>query len=128
MTASQIILYAIAALVFLVYVRRLIQKASMKEYSPKQVADLLVQTSIVMLDVRTNQERNQNHIKGSVHIPINDLMSKIDKLEKYRDQEIICYCHSGSRSFTAAALLLKNGFKAANMKGGIAAWNFQNLK
>jgi rhodanese-related sulfurtransferase len=128
MTVSQIILYAITALVFLFYVRRLIQKLHMKQYSPKQVAELVKQQSVILLDVRTLEERNHRHIKGSLHIPLNDLVEKLSLLEKHRDKEIVCYCHSGSRSFTAAAILIKNGFNAVNMKGGIAEWNYQNLK
>jgi rhodanese-related sulfurtransferase len=99
----------------------------MKEYTPKQIASLLGNESIILLDVRTPEERSRQHIKGSLHIPINDLAGRLNMLEQYRQKEIICYCHSGSRSFVAAAMLTKNGFQAANMKGGIAAWNYQHL-
>jgi rhodanese-related sulfurtransferase len=128
MTVSQIILYAITALVLLIYVRRLIQKARMKEYSPVQVAEMLGSDSIVLLDVRTREERSQKQIEGSLHIPLNEIAEKIKTLEKYRLQEIVCYCHSGSRSFVAAVMLQKHGFTASNMKGGIIEWNYRNLK
>jgi rhodanese-related sulfurtransferase len=99
----------------------------MKEYSPKKVAAMLSDDSIISLDVRTAEERSQQHIKGSLHIPVNDLPERLKMLEKYRMKEIICYCHSGSRSFIAAAMLQTHGFHAVNMKGGIAEWNYQNL-
>jgi rhodanese-related sulfurtransferase len=124
----QIIFYAVSALILLLYIRRLIQRARMKEYLPKQVAGMLNDDSIVLLDVRTRNERSQQHIKGSLHIPVNDLPERLKTLEKYRLKEIICYCHSGSRSFLAAVMLQKHGFTAANMKGGIAEWNYQNIK
>lgn len=100
----------------------------MKEYTPKQVAGMLSGNSILLLDVRTTEERNQQNIKGSLHIPLNDLTEQLKTLEKYRSKEIVCYCHSGRRSFVAAAMLQKQGFQAANMKGGIAEWNYQNPK
>ena len=124
----QLILYTVSALILLFYIRRLIQRARMKEYSPKQVAGMLKDDSIILLDVRSAEERSQQHIKGSLHIPVNDLRERLKTLEKYRLREIVCYCHSGSRSFIAAVMLQKHGFQAVNMKGGIAEWNYQNLK
>jgi rhodanese-related sulfurtransferase len=128
MTVSQFILYAIAALVFLIYIQRLIRKARMKEYSPKQVTGMLEGNSIVLLDVRTREEHSHQSIRGSIHIPVNELAGNLNSLEPYRQKEIVCYCHSGSRSLTAASILQKNGFRASNMKGGISEWNYQNLK
>jgi rhodanese-related sulfurtransferase len=127
MTELQIILFLITALIILFYVQRLIQRARMKEYLPKQVAAMLSDDSIILLDVRTTQERNRQHIKGSLHIPVNVLTERMGLLEKYRQKEIVCYCHSGRRSFAAAALLQQHGFQAGNMKGGIAEWDYQNL-
>jgi rhodanese-related sulfurtransferase len=128
MTISQVMLYAGIALLLFVYIRRLILRANMKEYSPKQVAGMLKEGSIVLLDVRTYEERGQCHIKGSLHIPLNEISERLKTLEKYRPKEIVCYCHSGSRSFVAAAMLQKHGFTAANMKGGISEWKYLNLK
>ena len=128
MTESQIILYAISALILLFYVRRFIQRARMKEYSPKQVAGILSDDSVVLLDVRSREERNYQYIKGSMHIPVSEIAQKLHLLEKYKGKEIICYCHSGSRSMAAVSILNKHGFIAANMKGGMIEWNSQKLK
>jgi rhodanese-related sulfurtransferase len=128
MMVSQIILYVIAALVILFYIRRWIQKARMKEYSASEVSQRLNDNSVVLLDVRTLEERNHKHIKGSLHIPVNELSQNLKGLEKHRDKEIICYCHSGSRSFMATLMLTNNGFQAANMKGGMIEWNYLGLK
>jgi rhodanese-related sulfurtransferase len=128
MTASQIILFVIAALIILLFIRRWIQKMHMKEYLASEVIERLNDDSIVMLDVRTYQERNQDRIKGSLHIPVNELSQKLKMLEKYRHKEIICYCHSGRRSFMAVLLLTSNGFQAANMKGGMIEWNYISPK
>ena len=127
MTAGELILYLIAALLLFYSGRRIIQRARMKEYTPTQVAAKLGNNSIILLDVRTAEERSRQHIHGSLHIPVNDLTKRMKTLEQYRQKEIICYCHSGTRSFVATALLQKNGFHVANMRGGIVEWNFQNL-
>jgi rhodanese-related sulfurtransferase len=127
MSASEFILYLLGAFILFYYGRRILQRARMKEYTPKQIASMLGGESVILLDVRTSEERSRQHIEGSLHIPINDLADRMKMLEQYRQKEIICYCHSGSRSFVAAAMLTKNGFQAANMKGGIVEWNYQHL-
>lgn len=127
MSGIEIIVYTVSAFILFLFIRRIIQKARMKEYSPKQVAGMLHQDSILLLDVRTAAERSRQHIKGSLHIPVTDLAARIETLEQYKPKEIVCYCRSGNRSFVAAAMLQKNGFQAANMKGGIAEWNYQHL-
>jgi rhodanese-related sulfurtransferase len=99
----------------------------MKEYSAKQVAYMLHDSSVILLDVRSREERNHQYIKGSVHIPVNEIAQKLNSLEMYRGKEIICYCHSGSRSMTAVSILNKHGFIAANMEGGMVGWNSLNL-
>jgi rhodanese-related sulfurtransferase len=128
MTAYQIISYTMIALAAVFYIRRRIQRARMKEYSASEVLHLMNDSSIVLLDVRTLEERSHKSISGSVHIPVGELPHKLKSLEKYRDKEIICYCHSGSRSFMATLMLTNNGFQAANMKGGMVEWNYLPLK
>jgi rhodanese-related sulfurtransferase len=127
-TMFQIILYVIAALILIVYIRRWIQKARMKEYSALEVLQRLNDNSVVLLDVRTLEERNHKHINGSLHIPAHELSQRLKMLEKYRQKEIICYCHSGNRSFMTTIFLTKNGFRAANMKGGMIGWDSLNLE
>lgn len=58
----------------------------------------------------------------SAHIPAQELISMIKELEKYRSMEIVCYCRAGNRSLSTASKLMKFGFNAANLKGGIIKW------
>lgn len=48
---------------------------------------------------------------------------------QYSDQEIIIYCRSGNRSFTATKILVENNFngKIYHMVGGIKAWKEAGL-
>jgi rhodanese-related sulfurtransferase len=97
-------------------------------YAAQEVEERLKGGGSVLLDVRTEAERSHGSIAGSVHIPNHQLRSRLDELERLRGKEIIVYCASGNRSLGAAALLLKNNYLAANMKGGIAEWNFSRLR
>lgn len=128
MENSQIILYGVLALLIVLYVRRMLLLRSFKNYSPAEVAEKLKSNNIVLLDVRTASERQSRSIKGSMHIPLHEVRRRSTELEKYKNREIVCYCATGNRSLSAAATLKKLGFTVANMKGGMAEWNFSGLK
>jgi rhodanese-related sulfurtransferase len=128
MDLSSVILFVLAALLILVSVKRFIQRIHMKEYSVPEVTEKIHDASVVLLDVRTREERNHGAIQGSLHIPLGNILEKLNLLEEHRHKEIICYCRSGNRSMNAALILQKNGFQAANMKGGMIGWNSQKLK
>lgn len=125
MTTSQIILYGLLALVVVVYLQRFLLTRTVRRYTAAQLADRLADSSVLLLDVRTTSERNEGHIKGSVHIPVQELRSRAGELEPYRHQEIICYCRSGNRSMVAALRLRRLGFTVAHLEGGIVEWNFR---
>ncbi len=127
MTTPQIILYVFILLAVALYIRRRLQLRGLKSYSPQEAAERMKQ-SAVLLDVRTDPERERNSIKGSIHIPLHQLAGRLNELAKYKSKEIICYCQSGSRSMSAAARLKKLGFTSANMSGGISEWNSSGLK
>jgi len=125
MTVSEGALYSIAALVLLVALRRLYLQAVIPQIAPREVDELLSRPAmVVFVDVRTGDERARGHIKGSIHVPSKELLRKLDVLEKHRAKQIVLYCQTGSRSMAAAATLRKHGFRVANLKGGIAEWNF----
>jgi len=128
-TGSEVLLYVLLALVTAVYVRRLYLQWKIPHVTPGQIADRLAsRENLVMLDVRTASERKEQAIEGSIHIPLNELGTRMDELNKHREKEIVVYCRSGNRSLSAAAKLDKRGFTVSNLKGGITGWKFQNLK
>jgi rhodanese-related sulfurtransferase len=124
MTTSQIVLYAVLALVILVYLRRFMLARKVPRYTAAQLADRLKQPGSLLLDVRTGSERAEYQIKGSLHIPLQELNRRVGELEKHKNREIICYCQSGNRSMVAALRLHRLGYNVANLEGGIAEWKF----
>lgn len=126
MTTSQLILYGFLALIILIYVRRFFLTRSVVRYTPAQLADRMKEGGLMLLDVRTAGEFSGGHIKGAVHIPVQELVRRSGELKKHADREIVCYCQSGSRSLMAAARLKKLGFRSSHLEGGIAEWNFAN--
>ena len=127
--SGEIVFYVVAAALVLYAIRRYLVVRSVTSYSPDEV-DRKIQTdrAILLLDVRTAKEWSQNHIKGAHHIPLNELARRFSEIEKHKNREIICYCQTGTRSLTAALRLKRLGFTVAHMKGGMAEWNFRNLR
>lgn len=124
MTTSQLVLYGILAFLIFIYVRKFLLTRSVTRYTPSQLADRIKEGGVVLLDVRTASEYNGGHMKGAIHIPVQELATRADELKKHAEREIVCYCQSGSRSLMGAARLKKLGYRTASLDGGIAEWNF----
>lgn len=60
-----------------------------------------------LVDVRTAQEFNAGHVKGSVNIPVNVISSNINKF--HNKKNVIVFCRSGSRSGMAKTILINKG-------------------
>jgi rhodanese-related sulfurtransferase len=79
------------------------------------------QQGAFFLDVRSQDEYNQFHIKGSRLIPLDQLSNRLTELPK--DKEVVVVCLSGHRSLSGTAILLQAGFKQVFcLGGGLQAW------
>ena len=74
----------------------------------------------VLLDVREQDEYEASNIDGSVLVPLSEFDDRIQELDK--GKAYVVHCKMGGRSAQAVELLLKNGFDAVNVAGGITAW------
>lgn len=77
-----------------------------------------------LIDVRTPEEFNKQHLAGAVNIDINssDFKTRVVSLDKSRP--VMVYCLSGGRSAKAASYLQQQGFKTVyDLQGGILQWN-----
>jgi rhodanese-related sulfurtransferase len=126
MDTQQIVILSVVALTLILYFRRWMRIRGITQLRPSEISEQVIKDkSSILLDVRTSQERSGRHIKGSIHIPLQELTKRLNELSNYKEKQIICYCQSGSRSMVAASMLQKKGFAVANLKGGMAEWNYQ---
>ena len=79
----------------------------------------------MLLDVREYQEWMAGRVAGATHVPMQDLPGRLDELP--RDRRIVCVCRSGNRSGQVTSWLLKQGYDAVNMTGGMRAWDSEGL-
>jgi len=78
------------------------------------------------IDVRTPREHAQNHIDGSLSVPLSRLKDNLQTLPK--DRPLLVYCAGGYRSSIAASILRGSGFDSvAEIAGGFAAWEAASL-
>lgn len=74
-------------------------------------------THMIYLDVRSQEEYDEGHITGAVHLDVSDIMQgKVPDCAK--DEPITTYCASGSRSAIAEHFLRASGFTHVVNGGG----------
>jgi len=82
---------------------------------------LMDDDDLIILDVREEKERKAGFLLNDINIPMGQLKTKMDTLDKSKN--ILVYCKSGTRSDRIADILSKNDFqKVSSLKGGFNAW------
>jgi len=77
--------------------------------------------AVVLLDVREPVEYEICRLESSLLIPLGKLPEQVHRLSTA--DEIVAYCHTGSRSALAVKFLRDLGYtKVRNLAGGIDAW------
>ncbi len=105
-----------------------IAQAAVELVTAKDASTLYAEKKAIIVDVREDDEWNDEHIAGALHIPLKQLNDRVSELQSYKDTTIITQCKSGGRSAKALELLKAAGFtKVYSMDGGIKAWDQQGL-
>ncbi len=80
-------------------------------------AELATPTPPLVLDVRTLGEWSTGHLKGALHLPVDDVHFELAQVP--RGRRIVSYCRSGFRAHLALRTLKENGYTdLANVTGG----------
>ena len=80
----------------------------------------------LLVDVRRPDEYRRGHINGAKLIPLGELGRRMKELPK--NKEIVVVCATGNRSRTATKILVREGYDAVNMKGGMVSWARSGFK
>jgi rhodanese-related sulfurtransferase/DNA-binding MarR family transcriptional regulator len=78
--------------------------------------------SVVVLDVRPEEEYRAGHIPGAISVPVHTLEAALQTLP--RDREIVAYCRGPYCVFSdeAVALLRSRGYRARRLRQGLPDW------
>jgi rhodanese-related sulfurtransferase len=101
-------------------------KPKIRDLTPKEVAALLENHRIVLVDVREPAEYAAERIHGALNFPLSTFDP--EALPAGEQREIILQCGSGKRSAMAADKCRARGVAVdAHLAGGIGAWKAAGL-
>jgi phage shock protein E len=101
------------------YVQKSTNKIVVTTQTSTNLLTAIAQGKAYLVDVRTPEEYNKQHLKYAQNINIrsSDFADQIKKLSK--DKQVYLYCHSGNRSGKATDSLQTLGYKRSYNIGGI---------
>ncbi len=83
---------------------------------------------ILLLDVRSAEEFQHEHIPGATNISYDQLAVRWQELAEYKDTPIIVYCRSGRRAGIAEEILKQQGFnQLLHLEGDFIGWKANRL-
>src|SRR5215218_5290581 len=87
-----------------------------------ELMERLSDGSVVVLDVRPEEEYRAGHIPGAISVPVDTLEAALQTLP--RDREIVAYCRGPYCVFSdeAVALLRARGYRARRLQQGLPDW------
>lgn len=105
-------------------------------------AKILMGQGIPVYDVRAQQEFNEGHVPGAIHVPYNEASAKepefdasadsfdLDKLPQNKNSALLMYCDGTTcwKSYKSASMAIKNGWKNIIwFRGGFPEWKAAGL-
>jgi sulfur-carrier protein adenylyltransferase/sulfurtransferase len=105
--------------------RELLQqiKGEISEVDATRAREAIDASEPVVVDVREQEEWDEGHIPGAVHIPRGHLESRIERAAPDRSRPVVLYCSSGNRSAFAAKTLEDLGYEdVVSLAGGFTDW------
>jgi len=99
-----------------------------KELTPNGLTLLINRENPLVVDLSSAQDFERGHIPNARHVPLSQFDPENKDLAKVKDLPVAVYCKDGNTSATAAARLVKAGFKHVYwLGGGLAAWRSAEL-
>jgi len=94
------------------------ESVSSSSIATPQEAWQLIQKDVILFDVRTPEEFEKGHLKGSILIPYDEIEARVGELGQDKTKAVVLYCASGRRAGKAAASLRALGFTSVMNAGG----------
>jgi adenylyltransferase/sulfurtransferase len=105
--------------------RELLQqvRSEISEIDATQARERIESGEPVVVDVREQDEWDEGHIAGAVHLPRGHLESRIERLAPDPSRPVVVYCSAGNRSAFAAKTLTDLGYEdVVSLAGGFTDW------
>ena len=92
--------------------------------SSKSLKELMAESEYIIVDVRTEEEYNDEHISGAINIPYDTIDEnssrnykgcRLENSELDKEKTIFVYCRSGKRSNIAFNTLTSLGYRVYDL-------------
>ena len=120
LTLTYALAIVLVALMALEFVR--LKKQAVR-IDPSKAVQLINKENAIVIDVRPADNFKSGHIIDAQSLPGNSLTENPKKIERFRAKPLIIVCTNGIESQKIASTLLKQGFNAYSLAGGISAWS-----
>ena len=103
-------------------------KKNITEISPEDAAAKMQNAEATIVDVREQDEYDEEHIPNALHLSRGTIELSIEEKVPDPNAVVIVHCGGGGRSALAAESLQKIGYKnVRSMAGGLKAWKAADL-
>jgi len=96
--------------------------------TPSEAREIMQSGNVIVLDVRTEGEFNEGHIEGAILLPGTEIEARAAEVIVNKNQTILVYCRSGTRSAAAAWVLIEIGYTSVYDFGGILDWPYEIVR
>ncbi len=87
---------------------------------------LLHEENALLLDIRTEDEFQLDHIEGATFIPFLNFSQYLQRIEELtngdKNRPIVLYCRTGRRAGIVKQVLLQEGYTQVTNMGGLGDW------
>lgn len=99
--------------------------AEYRKISAEEAKERIDEGNVIILDVRTQTEYDDGHIRDAVLIPDSEIKDKAVTVLPDKNATILVYCRTGRRSALAANELVRMGYTGVYDFGGIVDWPYE---
>ncbi|HZX46583.1 MAG TPA: rhodanese-like domain-containing protein [Clostridia bacterium] len=99
-----------------------------EKISAEEAKDIMDSEDAIILDVRSRDEYEKEHIQNAVSLPSTEIESLAEEMLPDKNATILIYCKTGKNSAEAAEKLVKMGYTKVYDFGGIEDWPYQTVK
>lgn len=92
------------------------------ELQPAELAQLVTQRRVLPVDVRDASAYGRHHIPGAVHIPREELETRVEELRPSDGRLRVLYGRTGDEAKEAAESLKPKGVDVGYLTGGFLHW------
>ena len=93
------------------------------EMVPVNEARSEISEGVRVIDVREQNEWDESHLEGAIHIPQAEVAERIAEIAPDRSERLLVHCRTDGRSARIVDLLGELGYEdAVAVEGGIVAW------